>query len=68
MYKGKLKKGVVIDVIPYSQKKSSTEYAYIPFDKLKIWRDADPEEKLKIQETINIEEISRPKRLSPQPL
>lgn len=59
-YQGKRKKGVVLDVIPYSQKKQSTEYAFIPFEHLETWPNASQTEKKRLQETIDIKNISNP--------
>jgi hypothetical protein len=61
IYLGKRKKGVVLDVIPYSQKRQGTEYAFIPFEHLETWPDASEAEKKRLQETIDIKNISKAK-------
>jgi hypothetical protein len=42
-YKGKPLTGVVIDIIPHRQKKTHTEYLYIPSKNLIAWRKAETE-------------------------
>lgn len=57
-YKGKYKKGVVLDVIPYSQKERETDYAFIPFEHLETWRNASDTERRQLEETVDIKYIS----------
>ncbi|WP_341902165.1 hypothetical protein [Fluviicola taffensis] len=59
IYLGKRKKGVVLDAIPYSEKRVGTEYAFIPVGNLITWRDASEAEKKQLQETIDIKNISK---------
>ncbi len=48
--------GVVVDIIPYSEKKSPTEYIYIPKSRIKDW-ESNVNERKAIEETIDIKYI-----------
>lgn len=58
-YRGRPKRGVVLDIIPYGEKERNTNYAYIPYENLEIWRSASDEDRRVLQETIDIRFISR---------
>lgn len=61
-YRGQWRTGVILDEIPYDEKKKSTDYILIPTSNLKEWRTADivddAETKGLLQEVIDIIEIS----------
>lgn len=42
-YEGQQLQGVVVDSIPYDEKQYSTEYAFIPTNRMRAWKDAEDE-------------------------
>lgn len=58
-YKGIREKGVVLDVIPYSQKKQETDYAFIPYEHLETWRNASDIQRRQLEKTVDIRDISK---------
>lgn len=55
--------GVVIDDIPYSEKRRSTDYVFIHRDDIQEWREAyirkDNRAKRNLQRTVDIAKISK---------
>lgn len=63
-YDGHEMYGVVIDSIPYNEKSFSTQYVYIPSNKLREWKEAeDNHDKTRmklLEQEIDILKISDP--------
>lgn len=66
--RGAEKRGVVLDMLDYSQKKRDTEYIFIPTNNMNEWkladRDGNIQKKKELQQIINIEEIETPELLN----
>ena len=65
-YNRTLKKGVVLDIIPYRQKKRGTDYVFISYENLETWRVSSQEDRNQFQELINIKHISKAELLGLQ--
>lgn len=59
VYRGKSRKGVVMDLIPYHKKKRETDYVFIPHENVEEWRIASEEEREFLQKVIDIRYVSK---------